>query len=219
MKSNFLKLGLALIAILTFSFGNAQQTTGDVGKTEDLSQASILNGTVRVIDNKGTKKFLQVKNGLTLLTDVTPDGGYVSTWQLGGTLTDETTIDVDGNVFAITGIAEETGPAATAFDGTGYTLVVRDETTGELKKILATDLIQSGQEAFTATDGQTAYPLTGAPVLPNFAQVYVYRNGAKLVANTDYTVAGSTVTLTPTASAPNDWAVLAGDVIEVHFIK
>lgn len=230
MKTNFLKLGLAFVAILAFSFGNAQQTTGDVGKGEDVSQASPVDGTVRVIDNKGTKKFLQVQNGLTLLTDVTPDGGFVSTWQLGGTLTDDTYITADGNVFALDGLELETGLASTnAIDAdnaqpgtttaTGWTLIVRDEATGQLRKLLATELIQSGQEAFTATDGQTAYPLTGAPVLPAFAQVYVYRNGAKLVANVDYTVAGSTVTLDPSAAAPNDWSVLAGDVIEVHFVK
>ena len=230
MKTNFLKLGLASAAIFAFSFSNAQQTTGDVGKGEDVSQASVLNGTIRVIDNKGTKKFLQVQNGLTLLTDTTPDGGYVSTWQLGGTLTDDTYITADGNIFALDGLSLETGAASTnAIDGdnaqpgtttaTGWTLIVRDEATGELRKLLATDLIQSGQEAFTAADGQTAYPLTGAPVLPGFAQVYVFRNGAKLVANVDYTVAGSTVTLVPSTTSPNDWAVLAGDVIEVHFVK
>ena len=85
--------------------------------------------------------------------------------------------------------------------------------------VLLTDIIQSGQESFTATDGQTAYPLTGSPVLPAFSQVWVFRNGAKLVANVDYTVAGSTVTLDTSAAAPNDWAVLAGDVIEVQFVK
>ena len=230
MKTNFLKLGLALVAILAFSFGNAQQTTGDVGKGEDLSQSSVLNGTVRVIDNKGTKKFLQVQNGLTILTDATPDGGYVSTWQLGGTLTNDTYITADGNVFALDGLTLETGAASTnAVDaenaqgggatGTGWTILVRDEATGETRKILATDIIQSGQESFTATDGQTAYPLTGSPVLPAFSQVWVFRNGAKLVANVDYTVAGSTVTLDTSAAAPNDWAVLAGDVIEVQFVK
>ncbi|MBT8244064.1 MAG: hypothetical protein HKP48_10840 [Winogradskyella sp.] len=230
MKTNFLKLGLALVAILTFSLGNAQQTTGNVGKGEDVSQSSVLDGTIRVIDNKGTKKFLQVKNGLTLLTDATPDGGYVSTWQLGGTLTDDTYITADGNIFALDGLSLETGAASVnAIDGdnaqpgtttaTGWTLIVRDEATGELRKLAATDLIQSGQEAFTATAGQTAYALTGAPVLPAFEQVYVYRNGAKLVANVDYTVSGSTVTLDPTGLAPNDWAVLAGDVIEVQFVK
>ncbi|MFD1063183.1 hypothetical protein ACFQ1Q_07980 [Winogradskyella litorisediminis] len=235
MKTNFLKLGLAAVAILAFSFGNAQQTTGDIGKGEDLSQSSVLNGTIRVIDNKGTKKFLQVQNGLTLLTDTTPDGGYVSTWQLGGTLSDDTTITlndgttangfvIDGVNFSLENIVTTTADAATATTAesgteTGYTLLVRNEATGNVEKLLATDLIQSGQEAFTATAGQTDYPLTGAPVLPAFAQVYVYRNGAKLVANTDYTVAGSSVTLIPSTTAPNDWAVLAGDVIEVHFVK
>jgi hypothetical protein len=40
-----------------------------------------------------------------------------------------------------------------------------------------------------------------------------------LVAGVDYTVATNTVTLVPNAIAPNDWAVLAGDVIEVQYFK
>ena len=230
MKTKFLKLGLATIALVSFSYVSAQQTTGDFAKIEDASQSSVLDGTVRVIDNKGTKKFLQVKNGLTLLTNATPDGGYISTWQLGGTLTDDTYITADGNIFALDGLELETGLSSTnavtaenaqggAALGTGWTVIVRDEATGEIKKLLATDLIQSGQEVFTATNGQTAFPLTGAPVLPTFSQVWVYRNGAKLVSNVDYTITGSTVTLVPNTTAPNDWAVLADDVIEVQFVK
>ena len=145
------------MAIMTFSLSNAQQTTGDVGKVEDLGKSSILDGTIRVIDNKGTKKFLQVKNGITLLTDATTDGGIVSTWQLGGELTDDTYIDASGAIFALDGIelidtalsaastdATDGSTAATA-TGTGWTVLVRDEATGETKKILATDLVEAGQ--------------------------------------------------------------------------
>lgn len=229
MKTNFLKLGLALIAILTFSLGNAQQTTGDVTKEADaVPGTTSTGGAIRVIDNKGTIKYLQVKNGLTLLSNTTTDV-TTTTWQLGGTLTDDTYIDASGAIFVLDGIALETGAASTdavtgdiangGGAGTGWTLLVRDEATGETRKMLATDLLQSGQESFTATLGQTAYPLTGAPVLPTFSQVWVYRNGAKLIANVDYTVAASTVTLVPSGIAPNDWQVFAGDVIEVHFVK
>ena len=156
MKSKFLKIGLALFAIMAVSIGNAQQTSGDnsldggtttTGAYEKLGQSSVLNGTVRVIDNKGTKKYLQVKNGLTLLTDATPDGGIVSTFQLGGTLTDDTYIDATGAIFALDGIElinPSTDSASTnavngevakggAAAGTGYTLLVRDEETGETK--------------------------------------------------------------------------------------
>ncbi|MDC0571159.1 hypothetical protein OAO52_04590 [Flavobacteriaceae bacterium] len=207
----------------------AQQTTGDVPKQGDIVPGTTVTaGAVRVIDNKGTIKYLQAKNGLTLLSNTSADV-TTTTWQLGGTLTDDTYIDVDGNVFALDGIelVDVTTLAAStnATDqsdhgtGTGWTLLVRDEATGATKKLLATDLLQSGQEKFTATAGQTAFALKGAPVLPKFSQVWVYRNGAKLVANVDYTVAASTVTLVPSTAVPNDWQVFANDVIEVHFVK
>jgi len=47
----------------------------------------------------------------------------------------------------------------------------------------------------------------------------VYRNGAKLRANVDYTVAGTTVTLVPSTTAPHDWSIYNGDIIEYHFTK
>ncbi|XMO86063.1 hypothetical protein AAFN75_14840 [Algibacter sp. AS12] len=231
MKNKFLKLGLALIAVMTFSLSNAQQTTGDVGAIEKVGKSTELNGTIRVIDNKGTKKYLQVKNGLTLLTDATPDGGIVSTWQLGGTLTDATNIATGANEFKITldtggtfvldGVLQETGVAATAgtLDTSGYTILVRDEATGETKKLLATDLVQAGQLTATATADGTAPTLADVSIPAIYQKVWVYRNGAKLLANVDYTVAAGAVTLVPSATAPNDWAIYADDVFEVQWIN
>lgn len=231
MNRKFLKLALALTAILTFNLSNAQQTTGDVGKTEDVGRSTALNGTIRVIDNKGTKKFLQVKNGITLLTDATPDGGIVSTWQLGGTLTDDTFIDASGAIFALDGLelvdtatdapstdATDGSTAATA-TGTGWTLLVRDEATGETKKLLATDVVAAGQLTATAATDGTAPALTDGSIPAVYQKVWVYRNGAKLVANVDYTVAAGAVTLVPSATAPNDWEIFAGDVFEVQWIN
>lgn len=198
-------LKLVLVAVFMLSIGMVSaQSTADVAKT---------TSAVRVIDNKGTIKYFQSNNGITQIVNTTNDV-TTTTWQLGGTLTDDTIIDVDGNVFAITGIEETTLDAATVADGTGFTLLVRDETTGEFQKILATDLIQSGQTVFTATDGQTAYDLGVGVTLPAFSQVWVYRNGAKLIGTTDYTVTGSAVTLT-LAGHP----VYVDDVIEVQYIK
>lgn len=228
---NYLKrirTGIFTACILASGIASAQQTTGDVTKEADIIPGTTTTaGAVRVIDNKGTIKYLQSKNGITMLSNTTADV-TTTTWQLGGTLTDGTFIDIDGNVFALDGIELETGAAsndatdasdAATATGTGYTILVRDEATGATKKLLASDLLQSGQESFTAAAAQTAYPLTGSPVLPTFSQVWVYRNGAKLNASLDYTVAASTVTLVPNATAPNDWAVYAGDVIEVQYVK
>lgn len=219
---------------VTYSFlllagiaASAQQTSGDVTKQTDIDYGTTTTGgTVRVIDNKGTIKYLQSKNGITMLSNTTADI-TTTTWQLGGTLTDDTFIDVDGNVFGLNGIALiDSGTESASIDattlsdagtGAGYTILVRDEATGATKKLLASDLdiIVSGQEVFTAAaDDETAYTLTSNPTLTAFSQVWVYRNGAKLVASVDYTATGSTVSLVDTA-----YSVYAGDVIEVHYIK
>ena len=277
---NSLRSLLALSII--FLFGSisaiAQQTTGDIDKKTDINPGTTsLDGAVRVIDNKGTIKYLQVQNGLTLISNTTDDV-TTTTWQLGGTLTDDTYIDADGNVFALDGLKLEEGSAATtvvtestseayrtAYDtsiasaadpaaptaaeiatavaaaeaaaaNTGWALLVRDEATGEIKKLLATDLVISGQTYFTvADDGDTVFnladatdvpdggtiaALTTAAPLPAFAQVFVYRNGAKLLAGVDYTItAPSSVTLVPGTTAPNEWSTYSGDIIEVHYFK
>jgi len=224
---NILKFTSLLVLALVFSTASAQQTTGDVTKETDVDPGTtVTGGAVRVIDNKGTKKYLQVKNGLTIISNTTNDV-TTTTWQLGGTLSDSTDIDFDGNAFTLQNVPLSTDTAATASDadasdggGAGFTILVRNEVTGAIEKILATDLIQSGHQLYTATVGQTAYNVTtGGTPLPSYQQVWVYRNGAKLVANLDYTISGSTVTLVPNNTAPNDWEVYAGDVIEVQFIK
>lgn len=227
--STIIRKSLLAVAILSLSMVSAQQTTGDVAKETDIVPGTTsIGGAVRVIDNRGTIKYLQSKNGITMLSNTT-DNVTTTTWQLGGTLTDNTFIDVDGNVFGLDGIElisteEASTDATTQSDrgtGTGYTILVRDEATGAIKKLLSSDLdlLESGQESFTATAGQTAFLLTGDPVLPLFSQVWVYRNGAKLIANVDYTIAASTITLVPGGTAPNDWEVYAGDVIEVQYIN
>ena len=212
------------IFMLTAIAVSAQQTTGDITKQTNINPGTTTTGgAVRVIDNKGTIKYLQSQNGITMLSNTTSDV-TTTTWQLGGTLTDSTFIDVNGKLFGLNGIeliTSETAStdATTASDagtGTGYTILVRDEETGATKKLLAADLniVKSGQESFTATDNQTAYTLNGSPTLPNFSQVWVYRNGAKLVANIDYTILSSTVTL-----VANDYSIYAGDIVEVQYVK
>lgn len=231
--TNKFKFALVAVGILAIGTVNAQ-TTDPTTLIKDTDPTK----TVKLIDNKGTIKYLQSNNGITQITSTAPGNRTTTTWQLGGTLTADTDINTGaqefkvtidgaaGGTFVIDGIQEETGSAATTVGGTGYTLLVRDETTGEVKNLLATDLIQSGQERFVATDGQTAFALTGVTDLPSFSQVYVYRNGAKLIAGAaagvgvDYTAAAGTVTLDFADEVdPNDWTVYAGDVIEVHFVK
>lgn len=230
--TNKFKIAIAAIAFMSYGAVNAQTAGGattSLGKGAEAA-ADAQGGHVRVIDNKGTKKFLTSNNGITMFTDNAPDGGIVTTWQLGGTLTESTIIDTNGQTFAITGTADASADAAaTAYDATGYTLVVRDEATGEMKKLLVTDLITSGQTYFTAANNQLTYDVSavtatptmaGAQIpLPEYSKVWVYRNGAKLIAGVDYTIAASTVTLDPTGSVGGAWAVYAGDIIEVQYYK
>lgn len=253
-----------LFAFLCASTIYAQQTTADVPKQDDatLGQvttskpltphttdpntvagapgATVQGGAIRVIDNKGTKKYLQVQNGLTQVTNTAPAGGIVTTWQLGGQLVDDTDIDFNAKALSFDNVLQVTGAPATsatlkAGTGTGWALLVRDENSGDIKKLLASDLIVSGHTVFTATATQLKFDvatagvynggtpitgLTGVKIpLPDYEKVWVYRNGAKLIAGVDYTIAGSEVTLVPIATGPNSWTVYAGDVIEVQYFK
>ncbi len=230
-KSNFLKsIGLfAVFAICSIQI-NAQQTSGDVTKAANVNYGTTTTGgAIKVIDNKGTIKYLQTKNGITTLTNTTADV-TTTTWQLGGVLTDDTYIDVDAALFGLDGLElVDTSTLAASIDattgsdhgvGTGWTVLVRDEASGATKKLLASDLIQSGQETFTVAAVPSTTYTTAATALPVFSQVWVYRNGAKLVANVDYTLATNVLTLVPVAgTGQNSWALYEDDIIEIHYVK
>jgi len=223
-QKKWTKIACVTFAIFSMAVTANAQSTSDVAKKP--------TGTVRLVDNKGTIKYLQTSNGLTTIVNTSSDV-TTTTWQLGGTLTADTYIDATGKVFALDGLQLATavtastnatdGSTHTTATGSGWTLLVRDEATGAIKKLLATDLIQSGQQVFTVTSGQVTTPAftvsSGGP-LPIVNKVSVYRNGAKLVAGTDYSVSGSVVTLIPaTAAGPTNWALYVDDEIEVQWIK
>lgn len=232
MKNQILTFNLKqpIIATLvlfmaSFSALQAQNTTVEIAKKTEVTypgSALTTDGSIKLIDNKGTVKYLQTSNGLTTLTNTGGTNVTTTTLQLGGTLSDDTYIDVDDKVFALDGIELESGEASTDATtksdhgtGTGYTFLVRDEATGAIKKLLLNDLgVKGGIEPLTADeDGQTEYTITSAEELTLF-KTYVYRNGIKLIAGKDYTVATNVVTLTQTG-----YQVLAGDDIEVHFLN
>ena len=218
-----------LILALLVSVGiQAQNTTAAITKQADIDYAAgaiTTNGSIKLIDNKGTIKYIQATNGITTLTNTSGADLTTTTFQLGGTLTDDTYIDVNGKVFGLNGIAmidttaENASTDATSLStnaGTGYTLLTRDESTGVIKKLKLGDLgVVGSQEVFTATAGQTNYTLNGDPKLSLF-KTYVYRNGAKLVAGTDYKLSTTTDGL---VELQNTFPVFAGDVIEVHYLN
>lgn len=227
MKNNYLKTIILSIALASGAYLQAQQTTGAIAK-----QTSTVSGSVKLIDNKGTIKYLQAANGLTSLTNESGNDRTTTTWQLGGTLTDNTYIDVDGNTFGLDGLALINSTTVTASTnaasgtahtdanaGSGWTLLVRDEATGAIQKLLATDMIQSGSHSFTISNIQPniiSMDEIVNGISTNVRQVWVYRNGAKLIADTDYTVNTNMVTLTP---GNNNYPIYNGDVFEVQWIK
>lgn len=233
--TNKFKIALVAVGLLTIGTVSAQRTTGADFTKQANTVLGAANGSVKVVDNKGTIKYLQSSNGVTMFTDTAPDGGVVTTWQLGGTLTDNTYIDASGAEFGITGISlidpstgnpEDTAAAAGDVDTQGFTLMVRDEATGEIKKLLATDLVSGIRREYTqvanatgAADATLAIAVVGLPVLTagtTFAKLFVYRNGVKLRSGTDFVATADTVTITYHAV---DLPMYAGDVIEIQYIK
>jgi len=220
---------IACVAFAIFSMAsvaNAQTKTGDIAKKTPGS----LNGTVRVVDNKGTIKYLQTANGLTTLTNTTTDA-TTTTWQLGGTLTSDTYIDATGKVFALDGLQITTalpskigeGASIHGTTGAGYTLLVHNEATGATEKLLVSNLIVGGHNVFSVSDATTVvYQATGGAA-GNYPtvdyKVSVYRNGAKLIPTNDYGFdADGKLTLKPASTADQDWALNVGDQIEVNWI-
>jgi len=238
MKNNYLKLGMMAAVMLSASIGFAQTTAGDIAKQDGIINGTTdTGGTVKVIDNKGTIKYLQVLNGITSLTNTTTNV-TTTTFQLGGTLTADTYITADGNVFALDGIALAGGAASTnaltnenaqggVAVGTGWTLLVRDEATGATQKLKLEDLITSAYSAATVDGTFIATPViafTGIGNLPTeLEKTWVYRNGVKLRSGVDYTIATNEITITPLTSAPAngdiDWALIVGDLITVQVLS
>lgn len=193
----------------------SQPTTIQTSATNFLKITGLQSGattdSVMVVNPAtGQLKFISASN---LFTSLTANNGLTKTGnniQLGGSLTQATTITASStNTLAVQGL--QSGSLATD------SIVVADPTTGVLKRVAASSLLQSGNQTFTATAGQTAYSVTNLPA--NASRVWVFRNGAKLVAGTDYTASAGSVTLVPSATPPNDWSVVAGDVIEVQWVK
>lgn len=229
---NTLKVGAAIALMLSAGAVSAQKVTGstDFGKETAAAALGSEGGFVKVIDNKGTIKYLQAKNGVSMFTDLAPNGGVVTTWQLGGTLTDKTYIDVDGQEFGIKNIkainndavtATAADKAATEYNVTGYTVMVRDEATGEIKKLLATDLVSGIRYSKSLDDNQAgdfSITVAGLPQLDEFttsAKLFLFRNGAKLRAGVDFITEIGKVTLKGSADLP----LYKDDQIEIQYIK
>lgn len=164
------------------------------------------NDSVVVVTSTGVLKRIDLKGAVRASNGLNKDGDTV---QLGGTLNQPTTITTDAtNTLTIDGL--QSGSLATDS-------IVVASSTGVLKRVSSSTLLTSGEQIFTATAGLTSYTVTNLPA--QVSRVWVYRNGVKLIATTDYTVSGTTVTLNPGGTGVDAWAVLAGDKIEVQWVK
>ena len=233
MKINYLKLAI-LSLILTFGFSvNAQNSDPSTG----IGQGDSAGPSIKLIDNKGTIKYMQSNNGITTVTSSADGNKTTTTWQLGGTLIDATTITttadtgtftVDGEEFSLENIATTgvekatTTSAVSAENNSGYTILVRNEKTGNIEKLLATNLISGIRVEMTQVINAIAnVPITvaGLPTLSigsTIAKLFVFRNGIKLRSATDFVATAGIVTITYDAA---DLPMYADDIIEIQYIK
>ena len=223
MKNKIILITIGLImansAFSQITTTNAKDTDIDYSST-----TAVQSGSIKLIDNQGTIKYLQVKNGITSLTNASALAGNetVTTLSLGGILSNDTFIDASasGVVFGLKGSNEETGNAATSstLNTSGYTLAVFDEAPGEIKKLLvsAVDVVGASDTFTVAAIPLTTYTVAIAGLSLTPGKTFVFRNGVKLTAGgttPDYTTSGSTVTID--TSIP----LFTGDIIEVQYIN
>ncbi|WP_264523362.1 hypothetical protein [Flavobacterium sp. N502536] len=219
MRTKLFKCALFTVFMLGINALNAQSTK-DVAKGTKA---------IKVVDNKGTIRYFQSNNGISQIVNTTGDV-TTTTWQLGGQLTDNTYIDVNGKAFALDGIALETGAASAnattgsihGGTGTGWTLLVRDEATGATKKMAADNLVSGIRVEYTQVANAAAnvdVAVVGLPALAagtTDAKLFVFRNGIKLRSGTDFVATAAKVTITYSAA---DLPMYAGDIIEVQYIR
>lgn len=234
---NKFKIALVTVGMLTIGSVSAQ-TVDPTTLTKDADPTKV----VKLVDNKGTIKFLQSNNGITQITSTAPGNRTVTTWQLGGTLTDNTYITADtAKEFALDGLELVTTSTAStnAVDredhdgdpgagGTGYTVLIRDEDSGAIQKIKVSDLLEVETIGFEYTQGADAaanvdITVVDLPIidLAKSRKLFVFRNGVKLrwaaAAAKDFNgdTAGQ-ITINYDAA---DLPMYAGDIIEIQYIK
>lgn len=209
-----------LIVTIFFSFlnqVNAQSLT-DVLKNSTA---------IKLIDNKGTIKYLQSNNGITQIVNTVNDK-TTTTWQLGGKLVDNTYIDVNSHILGLDKLTLETGNSSTDAVslsshgvGSGWTFLVRDEFTGEIKKKIATDFISSGHSLYNSILADVTankVELVPAGLTSDINKIWVYRNGSKLISGIDYTLSSGKIIVQSPASG-NTWSISLDDVFEIHWLK
>jgi hypothetical protein len=188
-----------------------QQTTIATSATNFLAITGLTAGSsvdsIMVVNpTSGQIKYI---SAAALYTQLTYSNGLTKTGndvKLGGVLTEPTTITTDAsNVLKVAGLQS---------GNLSVDSIVVAGADGTLKRVSATALtLQSGDEAFVATVGQATFNVANMPA--TVSKVWVFRNGAKLIATTDYTTTAGVVTLKPAIAG----LVAAADDIEVQWVK
>lgn len=269
-RLNLVKITTLAVVIGLGVSAKAQHSVGDIGTQNSVAYGSSTTGSVKVVDSKGTIKYLQVQNGITMVTNTDPTKGLTTTtWQLGGTLTDDTYIDNNKHSFALDGLelvtnltaspasvnaksktVHKTGTAGTdetVSAESGWTVLIRDEESGEIKKIQLGDLLNvvAGHKVITVGTGKPIVAGSGAQSIDvgfssttsklDVQKVTVFRNGIKLLgaadnsvqsiaANTDYVVDNTNastlnyVAFNP-ATSNDDWQFYDGDMVEINWVR
>ncbi len=200
-QGDSIKLGGALTETTTITT-SATNTLKIAGLQSGSGSDSIMvvdpaTNSLRYISKSKLFGGLFANNGLTKSGD---------SIQLGGTLTKPTTITTSAtNTLALPGLQG----GSTTTDS----MLVVNGATGVLRQVSVNSLLQSGEQTFTAAAGQSNYSVANMPATAS--KVWVYRNGAKLVAATDFNTAAGVMTLTTAMAA----LVAVNDVIEVQWVK
>ncbi|WP_296345724.1 hypothetical protein [Winogradskyella sp.] len=167
----------------------------------DASINNPIAGDIYVDDTNGDLYTYDGTNWILLNQSLTADNGLTisaNTIQLGGALISPTIITTDStNTLALQGLED------TTLDGTN-SIVVVDDTTGELKKVSATNLVQQQQVVIIATEGQSQFasPLNAIDI----NKIDVYRNGVRIA---------FTIVNTTTIEVEPEAACFAGDEIRI----
>jgi hypothetical protein len=217
MKQNYFLKAVGVFALFMMSSNQVSaQTTPGAAVNVDKQATN----TVKVMDNRGTIKYLQSNNGITQITNTTEDV-TTTTWQLGGTLTADTYIDVSGQVYSLTGLDKTNLDSSIDGIAAGYTLLVSDAETGEVERLLASDLIQAGVTDDALDEDKTeAYTVPNTTGLTAFKnRISVFRNGIKLSATNDWTLATDGTTGVSTVIISAGMPLYSGDLINVQWIK
>jgi VCBS repeat-containing protein len=197
----------------TVQLGGAlnQQTTIATTATNFLAITGLTAGTAAdsIMVVNPTTGQLKYISAAALYTQLTYSNGLTKTGndvKLGGALTEATTITTTAtNVLKVAGL--QSGNLATDS-------IVVASADGTLKRVSAeTIALQSGDQAFSATAAQSSFAVANMPA--TVSKVWVFRNGAKLIATTDYTTTAGVVTLNSSIAS----LVAAGDDIEVQWVK